>query len=507
MNNELPDALASFRNPTKFMKSSEPNEEEAEDKEYEEEQAAKKAKETSGTLDLESPLGKVYQWVTESRAEQTPFNDDFLWSTMGESLITRFKRTNGNMVLIIGPQGSGKSAMCYNLEYALSEDPDGTDGKTLIIKWQGNQETYLLVGVKPAEYYIKLVGEILKSHSINDMRCDLDLSSEQSEILTEIRKNPDEVPTKWFDLFSGTMVKRLERYAGKEAVAYAKKYVTGDKLDTYKHVIVDTMDYNKNKLSQLDHHINQLQEFWIELNQSYDDNCAEYNQHLNLAVFIQKEIFDKYKHFFLGKFNPKYFIDPFPAKSLVNFYIHKFDSCFPFTQEALTELAVLSRGLFRRFKSYIAICLDNSYTITLNNHTNTHLLLEREINNSILERGEGEVYSSKGVVKSKKERINSVIVQPSDVQLWINDKILNQDQDLELANIFPHNKTHRNITTQLLRRLAHGNLKQSDIAEDYFDSDKTNTSRFLTILEANEYIKRIYNGKEKLISLANFEES
>ena len=93
------------------------------------------------------------------------------------------------------------------------------------------------------------------------------------------------------------------------------------------------------------------------------------------------------------------------------------------------------------------------------------------------------------------------LISKEDVQHWIKDKVLVQDLELELHNVFPKQKGLRNITVQLLRRLAHENLKQSDITHEYFDDNKANASRFLSTLEENDYITRTYDDKDKVVKL------
>jgi hypothetical protein len=475
-----------------------------EDKEYEEEQ---KNKATPKEIETESQIGKVYQWTCQSRGEQNLFDTEYLWTDTTISLINRLKRTRGNLILVVAKQGAGKTTLCNQLPWALSIDKDCMDEKTVICKWDGKEDLLELVKVKPVEYHCELLHRLFLNFSLNTVRNELNLSSEEHEVASKIFKNHTDIPRDTYKLFTTSFVIRMEKFAGKKIIAETKASLFEEKIETYTNMLIDTADFNKTKTNELDHHIQQIQNLWNRITTSYNDVDTEYSQQINIVVFLQQEIYDKYRHFFIGKFKPVYFVEPLKPISLVNFYKHKFDSTVPFSPEALTELAVLSRGIFRRFKTYIGLCLDNiSYTITKNTDNTTTLLLEDNLNNNSIRRE-----SSKGIGVESSEfensKVSTVIVSLRNVQAWIKDKILIQDLELELHNVFPRNKGLRNITVQILRKLAHGPLKQSEIAKDYFDEKEKNTSQFLSTLEENEYVKRSYIGKEKIVSLYLGEEA
>jgi hypothetical protein len=201
-------------------------------------------------------------------------------------------------------------------------------------------------------------------------------------------------------------------------------------------LLIDTEDFNKTKTNALDLTIKQIQDLWVKINCNFNEYDTPYEQQLNIVVFLQKEIYDRYRHFFIGKFKPIYNIEPLKPLSLVNFYKHKFDSAEPFAPEALMELAVLSRGIMRRFKTYIGLCLDNlTHTMTSNTDNTTNLLLEEE-NNIVY----SSIGSSRNIgVESRgcdQSLNNHVIVSLLDVQEWIKQKTLVQDLELELHSLF-----------------------------------------------------------------------
>jgi hypothetical protein len=371
------------------------------------------------------------------------------------------------------------------LPWELNEDPDTLDKKTFQCKWTGKSEILDLLRIPKTTYYEALLKKLFKEASLNDLETALDMNSEETMLVKQLWKDKENHPRM---LFTSTFIKRLTRYAGPETIKEVKQELFHKEAQKYKNWLIDTADFNKNKTSELDHHLKQIQEIWNTLCELENDD--DYENKINIVLFFQKEIYDHYRHFFIGKFKPIYFIEPFPAETLVNYYYHKFGSTWPFIPEALTELAVLSRGIFRRFKTYIGLCLDN-VTMTRNIQDNSSLLLEN-VGNNTRERGNSDC---------KNTNFFGVIVTLLDVQAWIKDKTLVQDLELELHNIFPKQKGLRNITVQLLRELAHGPRKQQEIAEKFFDGYEKGTSRFLGTLEENEYIMRRYEGQDKVISL------
>ena len=455
-------------------------------------------------IDDES-LVQVYRWATQSRGEQNLYDTDYLWSDAALALKNRLQRTRGNLILVVAKQGAGKTSLCNQLPWVLSEDGTSLDDKTLYFKWTGNEDLIEIAKIKPIQYHMKLFNRLIDEYSFNDLQLELDLSNEETNIARKIfNDKSEEIPDDSYKLFTSNFITRMEKLAGKALIVKEKKSLFDEEIEKYRNLIIDTADFNKTKTNELDHHIKQIQELWNTIYESYNEYDTDYNLHINIVVFLQQEIYDKYRHFFIGKFKPVYFIEPFKPLSLVNFYKHKFDSTGPFTPEALIELAVLSRGIFRRFKTYIGICLDNmNVTMTPNTDNNSSLLLEKNLNIDI-ERGIGRE-RREGNSESKNVKESTVIVTLNDVQEWIKDKILIQDLELELHNVFPKQKGLRNITVQLLRRLAHGSLKQSQIALEYFDGYEKGASRFLMALEENEYITRSYIGKDKFVSLSFWE--
>jgi hypothetical protein len=145
----------------------------------------------------------------------------------------------------------------------------------------------------------------------------------------------------------------------------------------------------------------------------------------------------------------------------------------PFTEETLFAVAQLSRGIFRRWKEYLNICL-------------------REFQ---IEKRE--------------------VITMQEVNRWItNDKIY-CDWEYELSPLFERNKTEQIYKAiKVFRYLQeHGTVSQQSIAEEIFDAvgDNHNAgkivcSRMLDVLESRGYIIRETVGEQhrKMVTLADF---
>lgn len=153
--------------------------------------------------------------------------------------------------------------------------------------------------------------------------------------------------------------------------------------------MIDTADFNRTKTSEIDAHIRQISIFWNNISTLESEFCEDSGERLSIIMFFQKELYEKYKHFFIGKFRV-FFLEPFTTDALIYYYKQQFNNdAYPFTEEALKELAVLSRGIFRRFKNLIGTCLDNyvSRTISSESTISQLIYLEEKDNQNNRERG------------------------------------------------------------------------------------------------------------------------
>jgi len=256
------------------------------------------------------------------------------------------------------------------------------------------------------------------------------------------------------DLMDGVMEKTGRKIIDELLISYI--------VDFRETILIDLPDYSKQNHSEMIKDLREIQKLWEELLliEAFD---------VNIVLFVQKELFKG--HFFYGKADV-YEIKPLTPEQLYDFYTKNFAGEFiinnqkitypaPFENEAFYELARLSRGIFRRFKKYIRICLENWY----------------------------EELEAQGRWKAPLP-----LIKKDQVLRWIGIEQLEKDMELELMDLFPKSKENRRYSVILLRYLQeHGPTDQKTLTEaifgNYDDSSKMACSRLLAKLEAHGYIK------------------
>jgi len=318
-------------------------------------------------------------------------------------LLIRLSYTNGNLIKIVGPQGVGKTTLARYLETKLKERK-GKD-KVIYRKPLKGQESF-------GDYETFAAPETVET-----------FDGKKRVIITRERE--------WFWL------------------PYYEKAET---------IIVDLWDYTKSSQREIVKALDAIQDFWLY--------CCRRQKRSgdpvpNFVVFLQKEALPL--HFFLGKF--EYFeLKPWKPSALVDCYIQIWKSPFPFTMEALQEIAFLSRGIFRKFKEYIATCLDWA-----------------------IQQGPAHL----------KE------IKLENVHTLITVEKLTEDLELQLCELWPRSRENRVFAVKVLRYLRkHGPTLQKKLASEIFADNLMGCSRLLNKLEQFGFIKSEKKGVEREWNIA-----
>jgi len=218
---------------------------------------------------------------------------------------------------------------------------------------------------------------------------------------------------------------------------------------TGKHTIfIDTPDYAIRDVRKINGDLTELSKIWKYLR---SQGCRA-----NIVIFFQKELVEKTDHFFLRKITDIVELKPLSPQQLIEAFKLRFKTCEPFSEEALKLIAELSRGVFRRFKRYIQLCLED-----------------------MLDRGREQV-------------------KVEDVKDVITTDVLMRDLDLELSDIF-RNERYKRISIAVLKHLReHGSVNQKTLAE-VLGVHATILGRILSSLEEHGYVKRERGKKRELI--------
>jgi hypothetical protein len=423
---------------------------------------------------------RIYQWACMLTTEQKEDSSKYFWIPEAKALLRRLECSTGNMIAVIGLQGSGKTALKQALELELVNK----DFKVFSLKWVGDiHEKFLEKTLKDeAEYFDELMQVLVNEESpkvagqrqggFSEFNVNVyDLSkkilkrlglqnSENSQNLVLYLKAFYSMENYEKDLekYRRSLLKLLplvENSLGKARIEKVKSEFLIDKLQTAHTILIDLPDYDRNSSKEMYRDLNALQSWWENI---FTDASEGYTQNVNLVLFFQKELF--HGHFFIGKLDT-YELKPLTPDELTEYFKKTFGDYAPFTEEAIKQIGMLSRGIFRRFKKYIRICLDHYF----NCNTITPITLE-------------------------------------NVSNWISLDQIIKDMELELMTIFPKERENRVLSVKLLTLLREkGALPQSKIAEEIFEGALMKTSRVLDRLESWGYIKRERSGKEKIVSL------
>lgn len=417
------------------------------------------------------PWQEIYQWaslLTTEQLEEYPY----FWTPETRALLRRLRHTRGNLIAVIGLQGVGKTALKQALYYELiGEDVDNPHA--FIVKWTGRgsvenaikEQTFM--DFKNSRLYVNELAEKLYNTlglgriplinlDVELMKQVPGLRGEDAWRLTRFLSRGD-VDAKEVR----HLVPLMEKAVGREAVKEVRKIVITDWFRRPITILIDFPDYDKLHRGQMLRDLRDFQAWWDDVIQKYEGM----EQLCNIVVFWQKELYGG--HFAFGKFDV-FELKPLKPRQLVEFFNTKFKT-HVFAEDALLMLGKLSRGIFRWFKKYVRVCLDNYYEA-----------LEK---------------SSRRLEKIGLEQVRE----------WITLRRVAEDWDRELIDLFPRSKPHRVKAAAVLRHLLEeGETAQKKLRERLFGEGKAGEmecSRILSKLEAYGYILRTYRGREKYVNL------
>ncbi|MCD6529029.1 hypothetical protein J7L06_01910 [Candidatus Bathyarchaeota archaeon] len=414
----------------------------------------------------EIPYIDLYRWaclLTTEQSEERYFPNEEV-----EALLRRLVYTKGNLIAIIGLQGSGKTALRQYL-YKKIHELLSHDESIYAFKWFSEKQIEKEISLAENYYfedtllysdeYIERIMDEFIDRVFGTGRYHIaDVPPIVYNALKAygLRKDEAFLFKLCFEDHREEFIKKchrivpmIEKFLGARRINEIKKEIILEKIQLAHTILMDFPDYDKRSRSRMIRDLAAFQSWWENVLEKYEG----YEQSFNLVVFWQKELWGG--HFSFGKFDVIE-LKPWPPEKLAEVIDKNWEH--PFTKEALIELGVLSRGIWRRFKKYIRICLDHYYAM-----------------------------------KEKK------MIDRKQIKEWITLDQLVKDMELELMDIYPNNKELRKKCVIVLRYLREkGPTDQPTITRDLFDGNKMAASRLLNKLEAHGYIEGHYEGREKI---------
>jgi hypothetical protein len=231
-----------------------------------------------------------------------------------------------------------------------------------------------------------------------------------------------------------------------------------DAISERSSIMIDMPDYPKHDRRLIARDLDAVQGLWNRLMSA--------GSNVSLVVFLQKETFNYADHFLYGKMDiiP---LMPLSVDQLLEAYAQKWGGYEPFNKYTLQLIAKMSRGVFRRFKRYIALAVE-------------------------IWMSEGEPQGPIGWELAKRA---------------VPDEEIMRDMDKDLEGIFKK-ADQKQKALDLIKLLSgvEGGINQKNIAGD-LHIDEMAASRLVRELEQHGYVKRtsrpipVFGGEEKIIQI------
>jgi dephospho-CoA kinase len=383
-----------------------------------------------------------------------------------ESMITKLKLTKRALVGVVGVQGAGKSAAMRAIRDELNHEFPHS-----IVAVKVPESGGLRDALKDAvgDALIKQLDGLLNAEVLDRVQRDSAFYQRAIQLAKRMERSGLEERLHLLDPESGISVDTTDFYLppslhlliSKSRIRELEERALDRLLSERRVIMIDMPDYPKHDRRLIARDLDDIQGVWNHLMTS-DSNVS-------IAIFIQKETFNYADHFFYGKMDLVDLI-PLIVSQLLEAYKQKWSGYAPFTEDALRYVARMSRGVFRRFKRYIALALEPQ----------------------IAERAQADISSS--------------LIDLEAVKKSVTDEEVMRGMDKEFDSIF-RRREQKEKTLQLIKLLSgHRILEEQDVAaglkklEPYgiaqnelaerLDLSEMVVSRLVRELEQHGYIKR-----------------
>ncbi len=400
----------------------------------------------ASTGKTDEPVEDVCDWASRLTAEaRISFwtVSDYYWPTEVKLLHARLLQAQRQLIAVLGCQGVGKTSAMQALVYEFNRD-----FWRRLVKSKNVKKS--MVGLKRQVFSSNLseIRDFLDVQRSVDSLQFFEFASSYAEELNKILR----VKRFSLPLVPPQSMDDAEVLLGKAKSRKARMVSLLETAPQFQHILIDLPDYSKTDRRMMAKDLGFVQMLWRSIMNRSD-------RRTNLVLFMQEETFRD--RFFLGKMEVAR-IKPFTAQQLISAYKQKFKICDPFTEQAVLQLARLSRGIFRRFLQYIKLCLDH----------------QRQFG------GEPGLLDE--------EFVGKVVTKEQ----------LGRDLYTELSQLFPRNPEAHLLASDIFTLLSQNPpLSQKAIAQQ-LQLPEYKLSRIMIRLEAARLIRREKVGLEKVVRLA-----
>ena len=396
--------------------------------------------------DATSHLRPVLQWSSELSAIDVNESDNPGWviTEPYQGILRKTLTVKGGLFAILGTQGVGKTATLHRLLPILNS----ADRHAVLINWSEPNEQ--IQDLLRYDYGLPIVH---KDHPLTDLRERSDVIY-RSLLLIEIRKHrmvPIRLPegTAVPDNLASLDVDWAEKLLGRSKCASVREQTWFRAIRLAKVVLIDLPDYARTDKRLMTRDLNRIYRLWKRLH--------DYRDPPSIVVSIQKEMI--HGHFFFDKME-KIEVRPLTPEEMLRSYVSIFKNAYPFDEAALLALGGLSRGIYRRFKRYISLTIDDW----------------------------------------QRHQMPSKLITADLVKNAITSERLAEDLDTELEELFPKNTDSRRDAARIIHHLqASGPMDQTKLG-DGLDMPAYTLSRLLSKMDPR-YVKRTTDGSRKIVSM------
>lgn len=336
---------------------------------------------------------QVLDWASWSTGEGHTFGDEqffekYYWSLPVKTALFRLSQYSSYFIGLIGLVGTGKSSAIAALKTRLEEELKKKYGSLADEKVSEENEQRKAAGEKPLSMFeniairekycnkvllVKWKGDLweMLREEIRFTSClgkyhDLVYQNlkDAPKARKIIKKLEDEVKL----LFSSRSLSDYEiqksvlvRLAQNVNFGDAEKMLPQKVLDNIRALIakeflvenvhtllIDMPDYSQKGSWKINKDLDGIGALW---------NTLKGYSRVNTLVCLQQELVLRQPHLIMGKMD-KIILKTLTVEQLLEAYKQFFGTYEPFTEDALKQICKLSRGVFRRFKNYVRLCLE-----------------------------------------------------------------------------------------------------------------------------------------------------
>jgi hypothetical protein len=337
---------------------------------------------------MTTSLEKVLQWASSSTGEGRRSNEGYYWTLPVNSALFRLTHYESYFIGLVGLVGTGKSSAILALQKKIEdtiherfktiaelevqkENKERIDvgalpldwteestirdkycKKVLIAKWHEDLWTMFQGSFVGTSSYLKYQNAVIRS---------LEDTPKGQKL---IKKKEDYIKSYTHQQLRNSKIheKTLSELRSDQSFEEAQKMLPAKVLKRIRTdaifrflkeniacILIDMPDYSQKGCWKINKDLDGIGELWNLLTSRRSE--------VNILVCLQQELVMNQPHMILGKMD-KIILKTLTIEQLLEAYNQFFESYEPFTAEALRLIAKLSRGVFRRFKSYVRLCLE-----------------------------------------------------------------------------------------------------------------------------------------------------